>query len=79
MVPHDIFCLTRLFLKYRLKRFLGKGPKTQINARKREQTQANSQKTADVWKKDVWDFQGSSQTFSELEFSQEMKEKRAGT
>ena len=27
------------------------------------------QKSADVWKKDVWDFQGSSQTFSELEFS----------
>ena len=27
------------------------------------------QKTADVWKKDVWDFQAFSQTFFELRFS----------
>ena len=28
-----------------------------------------SQKVADVWKKDVWDFQASFQTFIELQFS----------
>ena len=27
-----------------------------------------NQKTADVWKKDVWDFQAFSQTFLELRF-----------
>ena len=37
------------------------------------------QKAADVWKKDVWDFQALSQTFLELRFSLGTKDKTART
>ena len=40
------------------------------NAFKHNRIQRNAQKAADVWKKDVWDFQVLSQTFLELQFSQ---------
>ena len=45
----------------------------------REEWPGRVQKAADVWKKDVWDFQAFSQTCLELRFSLGMKGKTAKT